>query len=98
MLVHVGSLSGVRQIVCGRILFTWRIHPGIKVGITRETQVPIRWMDQGAVQALPILRVQKRLDSGKVESLLKAHMSDRTDWRKMLKNQVEVIDFAGFLG
>ena len=69
---------------------------GIKVGITRETQVPIRWMDQGAVQALPVLRVRTRFDSGKVEKLMKAHMSDRTNWRKMLKNEVEDIDLAAF--
>jgi len=33
---------------------------GIKVGITRQTQIPTRWIDQGAVQALPIFKVQSR--------------------------------------
>ena len=30
---------------------------GLKIGITRNTQVPTRWMDQGAIQSLPIFRV-----------------------------------------
>ncbi|MEM7015747.1 MAG: DUF2797 domain-containing protein [Pseudomonadota bacterium] len=58
---------------------------GLKVGITRETNIPTRWIDQGAVQALPILKVSSRLQSGLVEVALKAHVSDKTDWRKMLK-------------
>ena len=44
---------------------------GVKVGITRETQLPTRWIDQGAVQALPILRVKTRQQSGLVETALK---------------------------
>jgi len=59
----------------------------VKVGITRHTQVPTRWIDQGATQALPIFRVKTRYQSGLVEVMLKAHVSDRTDWRKMLKGQ-----------
>ena len=58
---------------------------GIKVGITRGTQIPTRWIDQGASQALPVFRVSDRLLSGKIEVAIKAHVSDRTDWRKMLK-------------
>lgn len=58
---------------------------GIKVGITRGTQVPTRWMDQGAAQALPVFQVATRLQSGLLEVILKQHVSDRTDWRKMLK-------------
>lgn len=64
----------------------------IKVGITRHTQIPTRWMDQGAIQALPILKVASRLLSGLVEIQIKQHVSDRTSWQKMLKNQVEKID------
>lgn len=62
---------------------------GVKVGITRGTQIPTRWMDQGAVQALPILKVSTRLQSGKVERLLGEHVADKTNWRKMLKNEVD---------
>lgn len=65
---------------------------GLKVGITRASQVPIRWMDQGASQALPILEVPNRFISGQVEVLFKKHISDRTDWRKMLKGDPEAID------
>ena len=65
---------------------------GIKVGITRGTQIPIRWMDQGATQALPIFRVKNRFHSGLVEVAIKAHVSDRTDWRKMLKGVAESLD------
>ncbi len=62
---------------------------GIKVGITRGSQIPTRWMDQGATQALPIFRVKNRLHSGLLEVVIKAHVSDRTDWRKMLKGIAE---------
>ncbi|HHJ80580.1 MAG TPA: DUF2797 domain-containing protein [Candidatus Tenderia electrophaga] len=65
---------------------------GIKVGITRGSQIPTRWMDQGATQALPIFRVNNRLLSGLVEVALKQHVSDRTDWRKMLKGVAVEVD------
>lgn len=65
---------------------------GIKVGITRISQVPTRWIDQGATQALPIFRVKTRLQSGLIEVILKKHVSDRTDWRKMLKGDAEPLD------
>ena len=58
---------------------------GIKVGITRGTQVPTRWMDQGATQAKPIFRVDSRHHSGMVEVLFKQHVADRTNWQAMLK-------------
>ncbi len=67
---------------------------GIKVGITRGSQVPTRWMDQGASQALAILRVSNRLISGKLEVVIKEHVSDRTDWRKMLKGEPDKLDLA----
>ncbi len=65
---------------------------GVKVGITRELQSSTRWMDQGAIQALRIGEVNSRLDSGKVESALKKYVSDKTNWRKMLKGETENID------
>lgn len=65
---------------------------GLKVGITRETQVPTRWIDQGATSALPILRVSSRLQSGLVEDLLRHHVADRTDWRAMLRKEADPID------
>lgn len=65
---------------------------GVKVGITRVDQMPTRWIDQGAIQALPIFRVKTRYQSGLVEVAFKAHVSDRTDWRKMLKGLAEPVD------
>lgn len=65
---------------------------GIKVGITRGNQIPTRWIDQGATQALPIFRVKSRYQSGLVEVIFKNHVSDRTDWRKMLKGEAEPLD------
>jgi len=65
---------------------------GIKVGITRGTQIPTRWIDQGAGQALPIFQVANRLQSGLLEVATKNHVSDRTDWRKMLKADAEPLD------
>jgi len=65
---------------------------GIKVGITRGTQVPTRWMDQGATQARPVYRVASRLHSGLVETVFKAHIADKTNWRAMLKGDGEPCD------
>ena len=58
---------------------------GLKVGITRHTQIPTRWIDQGATQALPIFKVQTRLQSGLVEVALAQFIADKTNWRNMLK-------------
>lgn len=65
---------------------------GLKVGITRQTQIPTRWIDQGATQALPILRVKNRKESGLAEMIIKKHANDKTDWRKMLKGKSEDLD------
>ncbi len=65
---------------------------GLKVGITRGTQIPTRWMDQGATQALPIFKVKNRLTSGLVEVIFKNHVADKTSWQKMLKGQAENLD------
>jgi len=67
---------------------------GLKVGITRQSNVPARWMDQGATQALPIYRVKDRLTSGLVEVILKQHVADKTAWQRMLKGIPEAIDLA----
>jgi hypothetical protein len=65
---------------------------GLKVGITRGSQVPTRWMDQGASQAQPIFRVDTRHHSGLVETLFKHHIADRTNWQAMLKGVAEPRD------
>ncbi|MFM7018974.1 DUF2797 domain-containing protein [Flavobacterium sp.] len=60
----------------------------VKVGVTRKTQVPTRWIDQGAVQAIPIVEVPNRYLAGITEVALKDHFADKTNWQKMLKNEV----------
>ncbi len=60
----------------------------VKVGVTRKTQIPTRWIDQGAVQAVPIVEVPNRYLAGITEVALKNHFADKTAWQKMLKNEV----------
>jgi len=67
---------------------------GPKVGITRETQIPTRWIDQGASYALPILRVLDRKSSGLIEVEIAKLVSDKTSWQKMLKGKPEEVDLA----
>jgi len=61
---------------------------GIKVGVTRETQVPYRWIDQGASKAIKIAVTENRYQAGMIEVALKAFASDKTPWQRMLKNEV----------
>jgi hypothetical protein len=56
----------------------------IKVGVTRKTQVPTRWIDQGATQAIAIVEVPNRYLAGITEVALKQYYADKTNWRKML--------------
>lgn len=65
---------------------------GVKVGITRGTQIPTRWIDQGATQALPVFRVQTRRQAGLIEDALRKHVADKTHWQKMLKGNSEPVD------
>ncbi|GAB6068162.1 DUF2797 domain-containing protein [Methylothermus subterraneus] len=67
---------------------------GLKVGITRKTQIPTRWLDQGASQALPILEVSSRHLAGLVEAILKRWVGDRTHWHKMLKAEGPALDLS----
>ncbi|WP_026451402.1 DUF2797 domain-containing protein [Aequorivita capsosiphonis] len=60
----------------------------VKVGVTRKTQVPTRWIDQGAHEAIEIVEVPNRYLAGITEVALKDHVSDKTNWRTMLKNDV----------
>tara|TARA_B100001287_G_scaffold134330_2_gene113106 strand:+ start:3797 stop:4609 length:813 start_codon:yes stop_codon:yes gene_type:complete len=61
---------------------------GIKVGVTRVTQIPYRWIDQGAVEALVIAETPYRQAAGNIEIKLKNYISDKTNWRKMLQNNL----------
>jgi hypothetical protein len=67
---------------------------GLKVGITRASQVPTRWIDQGASQGLAILRTRSRQQAGFCEALLREHVADRTNWRAMLKGEQPLLDLA----
>lgn len=61
----------------------------VKVGVTRLTQVPTRWIDQGASSAIRIAETPNRYEAGKLEVALKAFFSDKTNWQRMLKNEVD---------
>ncbi len=71
---------------------------GAKVGVTRHFNVPGRWIDQGAVRALVIARVPRRILSGKMEVAVAGHMADKTNWRKMLKGEVDPVDLKAVRG
>ena len=64
----------------------------VKVGVTRKNQVPTRWIDQGAHEAIEILEVPNRYLAGVTEVALKDHVADKTNWRKMLKNEIDDVD------
>ena len=59
----------------------------IKVGVTRKSQIPYRWIDQGAHEAVELLQTPNRFLAGEAEVALKKYMSDKTNWRSMLKNE-----------
>ncbi|MCB9426543.1 MAG: DUF2797 domain-containing protein [Flavobacteriales bacterium] len=64
----------------------------VKVGVTRKAQIPTRWIDQGAVGALPIVEVPNRYLAGITEVALKEYYPDKTNWRKMLTNTIDETD------
>lgn len=66
----------------------------VKVGVTRKTQIPTRWIDQGAHEAIEIVEVPNRYLAGITEVALKEHVSDKTSWQKMLKNDLEDLDLT----
>ncbi|MBT8301910.1 MAG: DUF2797 domain-containing protein [Maribacter sp.] len=66
----------------------------IKVGVTRKSQVPTRWIDQGAHEAIEIIEVPNRYLAGITEVALKDHLGDKTNWRKMLTNNVDDEDLV----
>lgn len=60
----------------------------VKVGVTRKSQIPTRWIDQGAHEAIEIVEVPNRYLAGITEVALKDHVADKTNWRTMLKNEI----------
>ena len=63
------------------------VSSGLKVGVTRSTQIPTRWIDQGAAKAIKLAVAPNRHIAGVIEVALKPYLSDKTGWQKMLKNQ-----------
>ncbi|SEG01787.1 Protein of unknown function [Halpernia humi] len=61
----------------------------VKVGVTRESQIPTRWIDQGATFALEIARTENRYEAGMIEVAMKEYFADKTNWRKMLQDDFE---------
>ncbi|WP_242202824.1 DUF2797 domain-containing protein [Aestuariivivens insulae] len=68
----------------------------VKVGVTRKNQVPTRWIDQGAHEAIEIVEVPNRYLAGITEVALKDHVSDKTNWRTMLKNEIKDEDLVAW--
>lgn len=60
----------------------------VKVGVTRETQIPVRWIDQGASYAIKLARTPNRFLAGSIEVILKKVFVDKTNWRDMLTNRI----------
>ena len=69
----------------------------LKVGVTRKSQIPTRWIDQGAHQAVGILEVPNRYLAGVAEVALKDYFSDKTNWRKMLQNEYEEVKWENVI-
>ena len=70
----------------------------VKVGVTRKGQVPTRWIDQGAHEAIEIVEVPNRYLAGITEVALKEFVADKTNWRKMLKNDIEDVNLIEWRG
>lgn len=64
------------------------VSSGLKVGVTRRSQVPVRWIDQGAWKAIKLAQTPNRNAAGLLEVALKKHFDDKTNWRKMLTNNL----------
>lgn len=70
------------------------LSSAVKVGVTREDQIPTRWIDQGASEGLILARCPNRFNAGELEVYLKDHFTDRTNWQRMLKNQIAADSLA----
>jgi len=65
------------------------ISSGLKVGVTRKSKIPTRWIDQGASQAIKIAQTPNRFLAGIIEVDLKKYFADKTNWRNMLVNKID---------
>ncbi|MDC7239450.1 MAG: DUF2797 domain-containing protein [Spirochaetales bacterium] len=64
------------------------LSSAVKVGVTRDDQIPTRWIDQGASEGLVLANCPNRFHAGEMEVFLKDFFTDRTNWQRMLKNQI----------
>lgn len=64
------------------------VSSAVKVGVTRNHQIPTRWIDQGASYAIKLAKTPNRHIAGIIEVFLKNHFTDKTNWRAMLKNEI----------
>ncbi len=90
---HLGiedrDLAFEKQVQLAPHIVYLALSSNIKVGVTRKTQVPTRWIDQGATAALEIIEAPNRYLAGIAEVALKKLIADKTNWRKMLRNDVD---------
>lgn len=63
------------------------LSSGVKVGVTRSTQMPTRWIDQGASKAIILAETPNRYLAGVIEVALKSFVTDKTNWQRMLKGE-----------
>lgn len=86
------DLSFERQVQLAPHVVYLALSSNVKVGVTRKTQIPTRWIDQGAVAALEIIEAPNRYLAGIAEVALKNLVADKTNWRKMLKNELDEVN------
>lgn len=67
---------------------------GIKVGITKENPLSNRWVDQGAIEGIPLLATQSRREAGVIETYLSKFLPDKTSWQKMVSSDPDPIDLV----
>lgn len=65
---------------------------GPKVGITRRGAERGRWLDQGATQGLVIMEAPTRHLAGLAEVAVGRYLTDRTDWRALVRGDAEPVD------
>lgn len=70
------------------------VSSNLKVGVTRVAQIPTRWIDQGASSAIIMAKTENRYEAGMIEVEMKNHMADKTNWQKMLRNEVPEVDLV----
>ena len=64
----------------------------LKVGVTRHSHIPSRWIDQGAHYAIRFAKTPNRYLAGLIELEISKYISDRTQWRKMILGQYDELD------